>query len=323
MTWRSDAWGTRRVLVVGGRGFVGAHVVKALGRAGARVHVLGPGMGPDRADALPTGTGETVGSLSDRDVLRRAFAEFRATDVVSCAGYGSGRLGLMKSGEADRDAALAINVAGHARLLDTAREAGVRRVVWTSSTVVYGPASHYGAGRVDETAGRAPTTFYGLTKSLAEDVSAFASRRDGLDVVALRLPLVLGPGLWYAGAAAALTDLFAAARRGAGHQLAFHDEPIDLIHVTDVADAVRTVLGHEGGLAHTYNLEGFTARASELVRDVQTALPGPAFRFQDAGPPPLLFPLVSGERLRADTGFVARHDRAAFTRAMLSGDASS
>lgn len=310
----------RRVLVVGGRGFVGSHVVHALTKAGAAVHVLGPSMPKDRADVLPPGTGETIGSVDDRETLAQAFAASAATDVVSCAGYGSGRLGLMRSGEAHRDAAMAVNVVGHGRLIEAAREHSVRRLVWTSSTVVYGPAALYGAARVDESAARAPVTFYGLTKSLAEDISAFEARRGGIEVVALRLPLVLGPGLWYAGAAAAFVAMLAASRAGQGHRLAFHDRPIDLMHVTDTADAILTLLLHDGPVADTYNLEGFTARASDLVSDVLAIRPGLDLALEPAGKPAHLFPLVSGERLRRDTGFVARHDRASFVRAMLSGE---
>ena len=60
--------------------------------------------------------------------------------MVSCAAHGAGKLGLMRSGEAEADATLAVNVLGHRNLLEAAREAGVARVIWTSSTVVYGPA---------------------------------------------------------------------------------------------------------------------------------------------------------------------------------------
>lgn len=315
-TSRSDGLAGRRVLVVGGRGFVGAHVVRALAAAGADVHVFGPAMA-GRDEAVAGASGETIGSLEDGAAIARAFAASRATDLVSCAGHGAGRLGLMRSGEAEADAAMAVNVAGHRRLLEAAAAQGMRRVVWTSSTVVYGPAALYGSGRVDEAAALAPTTVYGLTKLLAEEVSAFQARRSGLEVVGLRLPLVLGPGLWYEGAAAALSGLFAAARVNAPYRLAFHDRPIDLMHVTDVAEAVATSLLHAGALSGAYNLEGFSARASELVGAVRTARPGLDLAFADSGEPPLLFPLTSGARLREATGFVARHDRAAFVQAML------
>lgn len=321
MTSHSDAstLAGRRVLLVGGRGFVGSHVARVLVGRGAGVHLFGPSMAEDRLPDLAGRIAETHGSLTDRTDIARAFAAAQPTDVVSCAGYGAGRLGLMRSGEADAEAAMAVNVVGHGTLLEAAREHGVGRVVWTSSTVVYGPASLYDGERVDEEAPRAPVTVYGLTKSLAEDVSAFHVRRGGLAVSALRLPLVLGPGLWYAGAAAALAAAFEAGRAGKAHRLAFHDEPIDLMHVADVTEAVAALLCQEPAVSGTFNLEGFTARASDLVRDLREAIPDLDITFADGGPPPLLFPLISGARLRASTGFAARYDRAAFVRAMLGG----
>lgn len=307
----------RRVLVVGGRGFIGSHVVRALVKAGASVHLFGPAMEEDRLGELARRVGEALGSLTDEAAVSRAFSEADPTDAVSCAGYGSGRLGMMRSSEAESEVAMAVNVLGHRGLLDRARRQGVGRVVWTSSTVVYGPGALYGPDRVDEAAPRAPETFYGLTKSLAEDVSGFYARRYGLSVAALRPPLILGPGLWYEGAAVALAELFRAARRKSPYRLKFHDEPIDLMHVADVADAVVATLASEVPLSGAFNLEGVTARASELVSEVRGAVPGVDVTFSRADRPAMLLPLVSGERLRAATGFAAKRDRAGFVRTML------
>jgi UDP-glucose 4-epimerase len=275
-------------------------------------------MDAERMQPLRGVTGETFGSIVDRAAIEAALAASGATAILSCAGYGAGKLGLMRSGEQDRDAAMAVNVTGHGHVLEAAAAHGLRRVVWTSSTVVFGPAGLYGPGRVDEDAARAPATVYGLTKLLAEEVSAFHARRTGLEVVGVRLPLVLGPGLWYEGAAAALAAFFAAAGRGGPARLAFHDAPVDLAHVSDVADALVACLAHTGPTAQLYNLEGFTARASELAEDVRSLVPRAEIAFEDTGAPPLLFPLVSGARFRREVGFVPRHDRLAFVRAMLS-----
>ena len=244
------------------------------------------------------------------------LATTQARLVVSCAAHGAGRLGLLRSGDAEADAALAVNVLGHRNLLEATREAGVERVVWTSSAVVYGPADLYAAQPVDEVAPRAPVTFYGLTKVLAEEIATYHVRRHGQSVVGLRLPLVLGPGLWYEGVAAGLMGLFEAARTGRPARLVFHNHALDLMHVNDAAAAIVDVLRHQGPLEPVYNLEGFQARASEIVADIGSLRPGAEIAL-DVIEPPLLFPLISGARLRADIGFAARYDRRAFAAALL------
>ena len=305
-----------RVLVIGGRGFVGSHIVRALAAAGARPQLFGPPMAEDRLADIAGAFDEYEGSIDSRDSLRDVLCASEARTIVSCAAHGVGRLGLMKSGEAHADTAMGINVMGLHKLLDSAREVNVRRVVWTSSTVVYGPSEIYASQPVDEQAPPAPTTFYGLTKTLAEEVAAYYVRRHGMSVVGLRLPLILGPGLWYAGAAAALAELFEAAKVGAPYRLSFHDEKLDLMHVSDVGAAVLSVLRHAGKLDSIYNLAAFKARSSELIAEVKRQRPHTRIEVEMI-PPSALFPLISGASLCNDVGFQAPHDLQAFTKAML------
>lgn len=211
----------------------------------------------------------------------------------------------MRAGERDADPAFLVNVDGLRRLIAACRDTGVGQLVWTSSTVVYGNPANYGAGRVDEHAAKLPETVYGLTKHLAEEVAHFAVRRDGYSVVGLRLPLVLGPGLWYRGAAAVLRDMVDAARPGHTHQLTFHDEPIDLMEVGDVAQAVLATLRHAGPLAPIYNINGFTARPREIAAALAEQVPGFRVDFTEQ-PPAYLFPLVDDARFRRDVGFAPR-----------------
>ncbi|WP_426413344.1 NAD-dependent epimerase/dehydratase family protein [Bradyrhizobium ganzhouense] len=306
----------RTVLVAGGLGFVGSHVVRALVQAGYAPVLFGPSMAEDRLWDL-AGRYQTVeGSIGDRAALDAVFSRFKPEAVVSCVAHSVGRLGLMRSGESEADAALAINVAGHGALIEAACAAGVRRIVWTSSTVIYGPASDYDAARVDEDDKPAPTTWYGLTKQLAEALSVFMARRHSIEIVGLRLPLVLGQGLWYQGAASAIVDLFSAARDGRDAEVAFHDQPVDLMHVGDVARAVLAVLRHSGSLEPVYNLKGFEASILDVIDELRRAKPGARISFERIAPA-LLFPLISGRRLETATGFSPRYDLGALVHDLL------
>jgi len=295
------------VVVVGGRGFVGAHIVRTLIQADYAVHVLGPTMAHDLLREVAGRYGSAPCSLTDKAAVRDALAHIQPSAIVSCAAFGAGAQGLVQAGERDADAAYAVNVEGFRGLLHAAAQAKVQQVVWTSSTTVYGNASDYGNGRVDETAPKRPTTVYGLTKQLAEEIAAFSNRRQTLAVIGLRLPLVLGPGLWYRGAAAALNELISTARPNTRYHLVFHNAPIDLMHVQDAADAVLCVLRHAGALMPVYNLNGFTATSHQIVTALQTRVP----RFTvdiTQQTPTRLFPLVDDAAFRRDTGFTPAFD---------------
>jgi UDP-glucose 4-epimerase len=304
------------ILVVGGRGFVGSHVVQSLVARGYRVHVFGPDMSVDLLHDVRPRLSETIGSIEDMTALDAVMAAARPAAIVTCAAYGEGNAGLMRSGEADADRAFAVNVDGFRQLIDVAARQGVRRIVWTSSTVVYGPADAYGDARVDERSAKSPRTVYGLTKHLAEEVAIFLARRHSIDTVGLRLPLALGPGLWYQGAAAALLALLHAARNGEAHTIAFHDQPMDLMHVADTARAVVATLKAATIALPIYNINGFTARASDLVQAIAAQQPGLRIAL-DLRPAAMQFPLISDTAFRQAFAFAPDYDLIGFVGDML------
>lgn len=313
---RTPSLSGETVLVAGGRGFVGSHVVRALVAAGARAVVFGPAMGDDLLRDLAGRFDDVAGSIEDGALLGQTFAAFRPSIVISCVAHGAGKLGLMRSGEAEFEASLAVNVGGFGKLLDAARQAGVRRVVWTSSTVVYGPAAAYGDRAVDEDEATAPVTNYGLTKELGERVAAYHRRRHGLDVVGLRLPLVMGPGLWYQGVASAIAGLFRAVGEGRAAEISFHDDAMDLMEAGDVARAILVAAAHGGPLDPVYNLAGFSASMSDIIAAVRSRVPD-ARMVHERIAAAQTFPPIDGRRFRAATGFSPTHDLDGLVGSML------
>ncbi|WP_372622804.1 NAD-dependent epimerase/dehydratase family protein [Falsiroseomonas sp.] len=297
------------LLVVGGGGFVGGACVRHLLAQGHAVHVIEP----DRRDALPAGARWLPGSIEEIGSLRAAIAEARPAAILNFAAFSTGGVGLARSGEAEPERALAINLLGFRRLMQAATEAGVRRLLWSSSTVAIGPVDRVGA-RVTEEVACAPATTYGLTKHLAEQTALFVRRAHGLDVTGVRLPLIFGPGLWYAGAAAAVTRLVTAAAPGATPEEALPEAPFDAAHVQDVARLFAHLL-RASAPAPIYHLAGFTTSWAEVAATLADLVPGYAPRVVAA--PGLVWPLVSQLRLEQHTGFACAHDLRSTLRDLL------
>jgi UDP-glucose 4-epimerase len=128
----------KSILVTGGLGFVGGHLVDRLIGAGAsHILVLDNHKRPvTDAQNWPTDTVELIdGDIRDRSVLAAAI---RDCDLVYHLAAQSNVMGAIS----DPDYAVSTNVGGTLNVLLAAGEAGVRRVVFTSSREVYGDPDH-------------------------------------------------------------------------------------------------------------------------------------------------------------------------------------
>lgn len=292
----------RRLLVLGGGGFVGGRLVRLALARGMEVTVAEARGGGGRIADL-------VGKVAlletgDNASVRDAVAAARFDAAVWAAGHNPGE-GLARAAVDDVAAAVAGNAGTFAAFLLACAAAGVPRVVACGSSVVYGPASLY-PGPVDEVAPPAPVSAYGMSKRMAEVAADWAREAHGLDVTTLRLPLVLGPGRWYGGAAAPLARLLDAAARGAAACEAVPDGPFDAVHGDDAAAALL-VLATRRGTPAILNLTGFVATWAGAAGALRALRPGAAVEVAPRRDPGA-FPLMDGSRLRAATGFEPNHD---------------
>ncbi len=168
------------VLVCGGAGYIGSHMVRALVARGC-TPVIFDNLSTGHADAVDAAAPDcdlVRGDLLDRQALRRLFAE-HCFDAVM---HFSARSLV---GESVREPALyyANNVTGTLNLLDAMREAGVLRLVFSSTAAVYGnPVTE----RIAETHPLAPVNPYGASKLMVERMLADHATAYGLRSVALR-----------------------------------------------------------------------------------------------------------------------------------------
>lgn len=173
------------MLVTGGAGFIGSHLVQRLVADGERVRVLddlsnGFQTNLDRID----GEFEFIeGDLRNPDDLRHAVD---GVDLI----FHEGALGSVPRSIADPRTSFDVNVTGTLNLLVAARDAGVRRVVYASSSSVYGDTI---VSPKHEGLTPNPLSPYAITKLSAEQLCGVFTRVYGLETVALRYFNVFGP----------------------------------------------------------------------------------------------------------------------------------
>ncbi len=177
--------GKRRALVTGGAGFVGSHLVDGLLAAGWAVRVL---------DDLSTGDERNLASASDRiEFIRGSVCDEqdtkRAMQDIEVVFHEAAVPSVPKS-VAHPLLTNRVNLGGTLCVLETARHAGVRRVVFAASSSAYGDTEVL--PKV-ETLPASPRSPYALQKYTSEVYCELYFRLYGLETVALRYFNIFGP----------------------------------------------------------------------------------------------------------------------------------
>lgn len=218
------------VLLTGGAGFIGSHVADQLVASGTVVTVLDD-LSSGRREQVPDGA-EFV-HLDIRALAARSLvASGRFDYLVHLAAQVDVRVSVDRPGfDAD------VNVGGLLNLLSGARAGGIRRVVLASSGgVVYGAAERL---PTPETAAKAPTSPYGVSKLASEHYLRVLGDLEGYEVMALRFANVFGPRQDPSGEAGVVAIFLG--RLLAGKPLTVFGDGLqtrDFVHVEDVARAV-------------------------------------------------------------------------------------
>jgi UDP-glucose 4-epimerase len=280
-----------RVLVTGGAGFIGSHVVDRLRAAGHQPRVFdvrrSPWHGRREVDAV-------VGSLLDARALRRAL---RGCDAVAhlAAAADVGEV-------AERPAwAEELNARGTLNVLEAAREEGVRRVIYASTIWVYDGA---GVPEVDEEATLGPPThLYTATKLAGEHYCRSYAELYGLEPTILRFGIPYGPR---ARPAAVVPAFVGKALRGEPLTVAGTGEQSRrFVYVEDLADGVVCALS-PCAANRTYNLvseEDVSIRQiADTVRSVVRPVP---IEHVPGRPGDFAGARVCGDRARQELGWAA------------------
>ena len=164
------------ILVTGGAGYIGSHTVRLLRERGRDVVVLDTMEFGHRAAMAETPL--VVGDVADREIVSRVIREYEVDAVIHFAGYKAAGESMEQPGRYFQN-----NVAGGAALLETLSQAGVERLVFSSSCAVYGTAESV---PVSEDAPIHPESPYGESKAIIERFLDWYDRCLGLRSVSLR-----------------------------------------------------------------------------------------------------------------------------------------
>jgi UDP-glucose 4-epimerase len=228
-----------RVLVTGGAGYVGSVSVERLLEAGHEVVVLDD-LSTGHRESVPDTASLEVGTYADPETVGRLLARARVEAILHCAARSLVAESVREPARYYRD-----NVAGGIVLLEAARQAGVGRIVFSSTAAVYGVPD---TTPIPEAAPLRPVNPYGETKRTFEGALRFYGEAYGLRSVSLRYFNVAGAtersGELHEPETHLIPNVLRAAETGEPITLFGDDYSTpdgtcirDYIHVADLADA--------------------------------------------------------------------------------------
>jgi UDP-N-acetylglucosamine/UDP-N-acetyl-alpha-D-glucosaminouronate 4-epimerase len=258
-----------KVLVTGGAGFIGSNLVATLLERGDEVRVL---------DNFSTGS---RGNLEGLDVevvegelrsYERVHAAVRGVEVV----YHLGALGSVPRSVQDPLTSSAVNVEGTLNVLLAARDEGVRRVVFSSSTSIYGSSREL---PTSESTAPDPLSPYGVAKLAAERYCISFSRvYDTFETVVLRYFNVFGPRQSPHSQYAAVVPLFIASI-AAGEPITIHgdgEQSRDFTYVANVVNATIRAAEAPGASGRAFNIAaGSPASVNHVAETIGVILGKP------------------------------------------------
>ena len=304
------------ILVTGGAGYIGSHVVQQLAAANERIVVL-DNLGRGFRAAVTAGD-LVVGDVGDFALVSRLLAEYDVETVMHFAAHT-----IVPESIAEPLKYYGNNTCSTRALLQACLDRGVKNFVFSSTAAVYGmPAEGY----ADERSPTQPINVYGTSKLMSEWMLRDVAASSALRYVALRYFNVAGsdPGGRIGQAtkgATLLTKVACEAMVGKrSHVCIFgSDYPTpdgtgvrDYLHVVDLAAAHLNALAYlrGGGRSTTLNVgygHGYSVR--EVLRMVETVGGKPLVIREEprrAGDPPYL--VARAERIRTELGWQPRFD---------------
>jgi UDP-glucose 4-epimerase len=217
-----------KVLVTGGAGFIGSHVVDTLVQENCQVVII---------DNLSTGLEENLNPAAKfikLDIRSNQILDLFITEKFDSVNHLAAQTMVHKSLEMP-DYDCDINISGTVNILEACRKTNVKRIVFSSTAAVYGNVTTL---PVAETSQKTPTSFYGLSKLTCENYLSLYNQVYGLEFMVLRYANVYGERQGDGGEGGVIS-IFARKINHSQPVLIFGDgsQTRDFIYVGDIATA--------------------------------------------------------------------------------------
>lgn len=286
-------------LVTGGAGFIGSHIAHRLLEIGEDVRILDNFSTGNRAnlDALRGGAEVIEGDIRDPEVVRRAASGIQT--IFHQAAEPS-----VPRSIADPAGTYDVNVSGTLNILLAARDAGCARVVFASSSAVYGDAPEMPKSESMLPALLSP---YASSKLAGEGLCQVFTRSFGVDAVSLRYFNVFGPRQDPNSAYAAVIPRFLAALTAGERPVIYGDggQSRDFIYIDNVVDANLKAAVAGGVAGKVYNIAaGSSVTLNQMLTQVAEMLSvdaNPHYEPERAGD--IRHSLADISAARSDLGF--------------------
>lgn len=248
------------IAVTGGEGFIGRNVHKALTGLGTTV------ISVDRKFAGSDRRAQSYEcDIRDGARINEVFASHKITGIIHLASL------LRTASERDPFAATQVNVIGSLNILEAARACKVQRLVYASSASIYGTRT--AADKACEEDVTAPEDLYGSAKQYVEKLGETYRRNYGIEFIALRVPIVVGPGAMDTASPwrSEIFDLSAGNSNPRTVSIPFQEsETISIVHVEDLADQFAALIRARRPSFSVYNAACEVWTLRELKRELES-----------------------------------------------------